>query len=160
MTIGMNIKKYRKRMGLTQDELGKKLGIKQQTIAMYENDKTNIKPVTLKKIANALNVSLTDLMPELLLTDSEKKAIINAASNAGPERLSEINRQRIENLNKRKREQLLSNYDKVNEDGKEKIFEYSKDIASNPNYNKDWYPSQPRHKAHIAVYRGANPILI
>ena len=107
MTIGMNIKKYRKRMGLTQDELGKKLGIKQQTIAMYENDKTNIKPVTLKKIANALNVSLTDLMPELLLTDSEKKAIINAASNAGPERLSEINRQRIENLNKRKREQLL-----------------------------------------------------
>ena len=124
-------------MGLTQDELGKKLGIKQQTIAMYENDKTNIKPVTLKKIANALNVSLTDLMPELLLTDSEKKAIINAASNAGPERLSEINRQRIENLNKRKREQLLSNYDKVNEDGKEKIFEYSKDIASNPNYNKD-----------------------
>ena len=49
MTIGMNIKKYRKRMGLTQDELGKKLGIKQQTIAMYENDKTNIKPVTLKK---------------------------------------------------------------------------------------------------------------
>lgn len=137
MTIGMNIKKYRKRMGLTQDELGKKLGIKQQTIAMYENDKTNIKPVTLKKIANALNVSLTDLMPELLLTDSEKKAIINAASNAGPERLSEINRQRIENLNKRKREQLLSNYDKVNEDGKEKIFEYSKDIASNPNYNKD-----------------------
>ena len=76
-------------------------------------------------------------MPELLLTDSEKKAIINAASNAGPERLSEINRQRIENLNKRKREQLLSNYDKVNEDGKEKIFEYSKDIASNPNYNKD-----------------------
>ena len=137
MTIGMNIKKYRKRMGLTQDELGKKLGIKQQTIAMYENDKTNIKPVTLKKIANALNVSLTDLMPELLLTDSEKKAIINAASNAGPERLSEINRQRIENLNKRKREQLLSNYDKVNEDGKQKIFEYSKDIASNPNYNKD-----------------------
>ena len=137
MSIGMNIKKYRKRMGLTQDELGKKLGIKQQTIAMYENDKTNIKPVTLKKIANALNVSLTDLMPELLLTDSEKKAIINAASNAGPERLSEINRQRIENLNKRKREQLLSNYDKVNEDGKEKIFEYSKDIASNPNYNKD-----------------------
>ena len=137
MTIGMNIKKYRKRMGLTQDELGKKLGIKQQTIAMYENDKTNIKPVTLKKIANALNVSLTDLMPELLLTDSEKKAIINAASNDGPERLSEINRQRIENLNKRKREQLLSNYDKVNEDGKEKIFEYSKDIASNPNYNKD-----------------------
>ena len=137
MTIGMNINKYRKRMGLTQDELGKKLGIKQQTIAMYENDKTNIKPVTLKKIANALNVSLTDLMPELLLTDSEKKAIINAASNAGPERLSEINRQRIENLNKRKREQLLSNYDKVNEDGKEKIFEYSKDIASNPNYNKD-----------------------
>ena len=137
MTIGMNIKKYRKRMGLTQDELGKKLGIKQQTIAMYENDKTNIKPVTLKEIANALNVSLTDLMPELLLTDSEKKAIINAASNAGPERLSEINRQRIENLNKRKREQLLSNYDKVNEDGKEKIFEYSKDIASNPNYNKD-----------------------
>lgn len=64
MTIGTNIKKYRKRMGLTQDELGKKLGIKQQTIAMYENDKTNIKHVTLEKIANALNVSISDLLPK------------------------------------------------------------------------------------------------
>lgn len=137
MTTGDNIKKTREKAGLTQQQLADKLGITQSAIAKFENDKTNIKPVTLKKIANALNVSLTDLMPELLLTDSEKKAIINAASNAGPERLSEINRQRIENLNKRKREQLLSNYDKVNEDGKEKIFEYSKDIASNPNYNKD-----------------------
>ena len=137
MTTGDNIKKTREKAGLTQQQLADKLGITQSAIAKFENDKTNIKHVTLEKIANALNVSLTDLMPELLLTDSEKKAIINAASNAGPERLSEINRQRIENLNKRKREQLLSNYDKVNEDGKEKIFEYSKDIASNPNYNKD-----------------------
>lgn len=137
MTIGNNIKNIRRKQSMTQKELGDKLNITASAISAFENDKTNIKPVTLKKIANALNVSLTDLMPELLLTDSEKKAIINAASNAGPERLSEINRQRIENLNKRKREQLLSNYDKVNEDGKEKIFEYSKDIASNPNYNKD-----------------------
>lgn len=137
MTIGNNIKNIRRKQSMTQKELGDKLNITASAISAFENDKTNIKPVTLKKIANALNVSLTDLMPELSLTNSEKKAIFGAASDVDPERLSEIKNQSKENRDKRKREQLLSNYDKVNEDGKEKIFEYSKDIASNPNYNKD-----------------------
>lgn len=137
MTIGTNIKKYRKSKGLTQEDLGQKLGIKQQTVAMFENDKTNIKYSTIEKIAAALNISPADLMPELSLTNSEKKAIFGAASDVDPERLSEIKNQSKENRDKRKREWLLANYDKVNDAGKEKILEYSKDIANNPNYNKD-----------------------
>lgn len=62
MSIGENIKKARKKVGLTQKELGKRLGIKQQTVAMYENNATNIKLSTLCRIANALDVQVSTLI--------------------------------------------------------------------------------------------------
>ena len=38
MPIGENIKKYRKRKGLTQKELGAALGLAEITIRQYENN--------------------------------------------------------------------------------------------------------------------------
>lgn len=61
MTTGDNIKKARKAAGLTQKELGEKLGVTQSAIAMFEADKTNIKYSTLEKFAAALSVSVFDL---------------------------------------------------------------------------------------------------
>ena len=61
MSIGENIKKARKQAGLTQKELGQRLGVKQQTIAMYENNQTNIKYTTAEKIAKALNVPIESI---------------------------------------------------------------------------------------------------
>lgn len=49
ISIGARIRQARKLAGLTQKELGARLGIKQQSIAMFENDKTNIKYSTVKK---------------------------------------------------------------------------------------------------------------
>lgn len=58
MSVGENIKQTRQAKGLTQKELGEKLGIKQATISMFEKDKTNIKISTLRKIARALDVDI------------------------------------------------------------------------------------------------------
>lgn len=64
MTIGNNIKNIRRKQSMTQKELGDKLNITASAISAFENDKTNIKHVTLEKIANALNVSISDLLPK------------------------------------------------------------------------------------------------
>lgn len=72
MSVGNKIKQIRKEKGLTQKQLGEKLGIKQQSIAMFENDKTNIKHSTLEKIAVALQVPLIELYD-----DDRIKALTN-----------------------------------------------------------------------------------
>lgn len=64
MNFGENIKKIRKERGLTQKQLGEKLGISQAAIGQFESNKANPKMETIQKIANALNVSLNDLIPD------------------------------------------------------------------------------------------------
>ena len=57
MSIGENIKRIRKEKGLTQKELEKKLGISQAAIGQFENNDSNLKADTIKKIADALGVT-------------------------------------------------------------------------------------------------------
>lgn len=57
MSIGEQIKKYRNEIGLSQKELGEKLGVSQAMIAQYENEKRIPKRETLRKIAYALEIS-------------------------------------------------------------------------------------------------------
>lgn len=58
MEIGKRIKKRRKELLLTQEELGKKLNFNKSTIQRYENGKIDtIKLPVLQAIAKALNVS-------------------------------------------------------------------------------------------------------
>lgn len=62
MTIGESIKIERKKAGLTQKELGQKIGVTHQTIAQWENGWRNPKIETVEKIADALEIGLFDLM--------------------------------------------------------------------------------------------------
>lgn len=64
MTTGQRIKKFRKKIGMTQEELGAILGVSGSMIAQYETDKRNPKYETLKRIAAALGVEWTELVPE------------------------------------------------------------------------------------------------
>ena len=63
MTKGENIKKYRKKRGLTQKELGQLCGIAETTIRRYELGSLNPKYETLEKIAKALDIEVSDLIP-------------------------------------------------------------------------------------------------
>jgi len=61
--IGENIKKYRHKLGISQDVLSKKANLAFHTIAKIEAGSTPNPTIdTVKKIADALNVSLDDLM--------------------------------------------------------------------------------------------------
>ena len=61
--IGENIKKYRHKQGISQDVLSKKANLAFHTIAKIEAGSTPNPTIdTVKKIADALSVSLDDLM--------------------------------------------------------------------------------------------------
>ena len=64
MTTGEKIKAARKKSGLTQKELGRRIGVAYQTLAQWENDLRKPKYATLQRIAAALNVEWTELVPE------------------------------------------------------------------------------------------------
>lgn len=76
MTIGENIRKYRKEKGLTQKALGKLCGINEANIRKYEIN-PNITPQlkTIEKIADALEVTITDLMGMSEYLDEVKNEI-------------------------------------------------------------------------------------
>ena len=63
MCMPERIKEQRIAKGLTQEELGEKLGLKKSAIAKYENGRVeNIKRSVIKKMAKALECSPTYLL--------------------------------------------------------------------------------------------------
>ena len=66
MAIGDNIRYYRRKLGISQKELGEKLdGISQQQVGQWENGLVNPKLETQIKIAAALCVPVSQLTDSL-----------------------------------------------------------------------------------------------
>ena len=73
MEIGAKIKAARLEKGLTQEELGKLVGVQKSAIAKYENGRVvNIKRSTLQKLANALGLRGSDLIHDINDVDSRE----------------------------------------------------------------------------------------
>ncbi len=71
MNIGEKIKAARLAKGMTQEELGKILGVQKSAIAKYESGRVvNIKRTTLKKISDVL-----DLRPSELIFEANREEI-------------------------------------------------------------------------------------
>ena len=62
MMLGTKIREARKRAGMNQAELGRRLGIHGNAIAQWETGCRNPKYETLKRIAAALNVSVESIL--------------------------------------------------------------------------------------------------
>ena len=74
MEIGTKIKTARLSKGLTQEELGKLVGVQKSAIAKYENGRVvNIKRSTLQGLANALDLKGSDLINDINDLDLEKE---------------------------------------------------------------------------------------
>ena len=57
MNIGENIRRARKNAGLTQKELGEKLGISAAAVGQFEKKNSNLQNSTVQKIAAVLEIS-------------------------------------------------------------------------------------------------------
>lgn len=60
-TMGERIRENRKRAGLTQEQLAKKIGVSMMSIRRYEKDERIVTNDTLQKIADALDVKISDI---------------------------------------------------------------------------------------------------
>ncbi|RIJ15352.1 helix-turn-helix domain-containing protein [Henriciella mobilis] len=68
--IGQLVRQARRRVGMTLDDLAKKLGLSYQQVHKYENGTNRISAGTLAAIANILSVPVDHLFPEDALADS------------------------------------------------------------------------------------------
>lgn len=92
-SISEKIKKYRKLQNMSQEQLSQISGINISTIKKYECGFRNPKPDQLKKIANALNVSMnsfifndietvSDVLSLLINLDEQTELIINGSKDS------------------------------------------------------------------------------
>ena len=88
MTIGEQIKTFRKKAGYTQKQLAEICNVAEITIRQYELGKRQPRIEQLEKIANALDVSLIQIMEHIPLeqyktTDEYKKTMIKVSAYEG-----------------------------------------------------------------------------
>ena len=62
MTFGENLKRIRKDMNVTQEEMAKHIGISQSYIADIERNRKNISLAVILKIAKGLKISINKLI--------------------------------------------------------------------------------------------------
>lgn len=84
MTLGQNILNYRKKVGLSQEELGEKIDVTRQTISNWELGETSPNTEQLKNLSKVLNVSIDELvnndienviLTKVKLTEKQTKSI-------------------------------------------------------------------------------------
>ena len=64
-TIGQLIRQERKKQGLTMAQLGEKMGISGSLVGRYERGEENPKIKTIERFANALGLSLSELVSDV-----------------------------------------------------------------------------------------------
>lgn len=134
MTIGERIKKIRKEKGFTQKSLGQKCGINEVQIRHYEIGKSTPKISTVGKIASALEVPIQVLLglslnEDHILHEDGKFTFVystseNTEGNGDTPQTSPI-------------PEIMKQYNKLNDAGKQKALEYTTDLTLIEKYQKE-----------------------
>ncbi len=119
MTIGERIRNARKNAGLTQKQLGEKCGINEANIRKYESGRQNPKYETLQKIASALEIPLSQILP------INEQIGLAALDYLSPE------------TNEGRSRQLHLSFDLLSEDNQIKVIDYSDNLLKVEMYDKD-----------------------
>ena len=123
LSTGEKIKQARKEAGLTQKELGDKLGITYQQIGQYENGKRKPKLETLQRIADALEIEMLSLLTKEYITQTD---ITQKDFHDWIDTLGETKSDRINEL-----------FDNLNEEGQDKAIDLVELLTKIPEYRKD-----------------------
>lgn len=103
MSIGAVLKKFRTRMGLTQESVATFLGIKRELLSYYESDSREAPIEMLEKLANLYGVDLADFFEE-----NENLMQTNIAFAFRAENLSDTDLNHIASFRK-----IIKNYFKI-----------------------------------------------
>lgn len=131
METGKRIRDYRKKAGLSQKELGERLGVSQQHIAQYESGKRLPKLSTMVKLASALNIDthlLTSAYQIDIMNSDETSFIIDVNYS---NKISENNLESKENI------RLINEFQKLNSTGKKEAQKRVEELTEIPKYTKE-----------------------
>lgn len=121
MTVGEKIKKYRLELGMTQEQLGRELGVGKAAVQKYESNQVqNLKSSHIKKLCVLFNRRPWDFIFDEESNDTESLENV-------PITCEKI---RNESL------QLLEILASLNETGRNKVKEYINDISKIDEYRK------------------------
>lgn len=141
MNIGDNIRRARRKKGLSQKALGELLKMSPVMISQYENGKRTPKFDTLTRFCTALECSITDLtdsfpsVSDIGLSCNSKRLIGNGylAPDVSPKELNtalqDLPFQGVTDF-----EKLIIYYNSLNDSGKDKLFEYFELLLDSPKY--------------------------
>ena len=144
MTIGERIKASRKGKGLSQKELGKVLGVSGAMIGQYETGQRKPRLDTLQRIAAALGVEWTELVPEGQQGQTVIDDITEKLKNVGPfKRISPEEAYRLGILKSQPTpiERINRDVSQMTQAGQEKVADYAADIL--PRYKRPAAPQSP-----------------
>lgn len=140
MTIGSKIRDTRKKAGLTQAKLGKRLGVSYQTVAQWENDLRNPKFTTLQRIADALQVEVSVFLPKEFIDSlgirPEEELFVGPDNNfySRPRNADKAAKSGEENPWELK---LLEAFEKLSLDGQIIAVERVEELTEIPKYQKE-----------------------
>ncbi len=135
--IGEKIKEFRQEKNLSQKALGNKAGMSQQMIAQYESGQRQPKIETLRRIANALEVELWEIVELDQMDETTRiQEIKNMLSQLTPEGLKEFDKLATKALNP-DRQVLIDIYDKMTDSARLKVIAYAQDLWINPYTHKE-----------------------
>ena len=136
-TPGQRIRYHRKRLGLTQEELGKIVGVQKAAVQKWENGiVVNLKRSTQQILAETFHVSIDELFSETATPVDcqkwEEQYNHNGALSVRSRILDEVNGAFGDGADR-----VLDHFDQLNDTGKKKAVEAIEDLAAIDKYRKD-----------------------
>ncbi|HEY4440361.1 MAG TPA: helix-turn-helix transcriptional regulator [Candidatus Elarobacter sp.] len=89
--LGERVRELRARRGMTRKILAKDSGVSERFLAQLESGQGNASLLTLRQVAAALNVPLTEIVADRAETAPELAAAVELLRSLGPDRLHEAN---------------------------------------------------------------------
>lgn len=132
----LNIKKYREKLGISQAELGRRIGVSRQTLNNYELGKREADYETLLKLSEELNATVQELLTDegdksdkaFITGKIGKTSIANASALAFPDKISAV-RHLFQ-------PDILNYYNKLNDKGQREAVKRVKELTQLPEYKK------------------------
>ena len=116
MTTGERIKAARKRAGMTQQDLADRLQISYVGVSQWESGRRNPKKGTLERIAEVLNVPLSNLTGTYIMNDDEIFDFITRAWSQADYQVTMLQQQDGQQEEIERWERICSELRKLNED--------------------------------------------
>lgn len=141
MTTGQLIQQARKNAGLSQKQLGEKLGLSASMIGQWENDLRNPKIETLVRIAKALNVDY------VLLLGSDEQIYHTRGYVSGVKDITDglmLDFKRLGYTFSEQERTLVAEFRILTDEGKAKAIERVQELTEIPRYRLQDAPDEPQ----------------